>query len=199
MNWIIIVAGGNGERTGLSHNKVFAKVGTKPLIYWTLNSCQESPSIDRIVISIKPKDIKKIKRIIKRYNFSKVTNVIASQKTRQESTAALFTQMRSALLAYAATDTIKVASDSNVVVNTPLRKNCWCAQTPQVARYKDLFDAYNNAEAKHFIGTDDTQLLEQIGIQAVVVPCSRINFKVTYTEDIELARKRLPLFLKSND
>lgn len=234
MNWVIVVAGGNGERVGMSKNKIFANVGSKPIIYWTLKTCQDSDSIDKIIISTRAKDSIKMEQLVATYNFSKVVRIFPSQNSRQNSASYIFSQLgssiagddlvgihnganpfvtgkelqdvyeaarnnKAALLAYPATDTIKITDGSRRVMDSPTRKNCWCAQTPQVARYCDLSKAYQHADANNFIGTDDTQLLEQIGIQAVVVPCSRLNFKITYTEDIYLARKRLPIFLKSND
>ena len=54
------------------------------------------------------------------------------------------------------------------------------------------------AQDKNFTGTDDTQLLEMIGIKPKVVPCSRYNFKITFPEDLTLAKEILPIFMKEN-
>lgn len=96
-----------------------------------------------------------------------------------------------ALLAYPARDTTKICDEGNFVVQTPLRKFVWSAQTPQVGKFKDLLKAFEKAEKEKFLGTDDTQLLERIGIKVKVVPCSKNNFKITYPEDLILAEKIL--------
>jgi 2-C-methyl-D-erythritol 4-phosphate cytidylyltransferase len=96
-----------------------------------------------------------------------------------------------ALLAYPAKDTTKICDEDNCVVQTPVRKFVWSAQTPQVGRLEDLLKAFEKAENEDFLGTDDTQLLERIGIKVKVVQCSKDNFKITYPEDIILAEKIL--------
>jgi 2-C-methyl-D-erythritol 4-phosphate cytidylyltransferase len=76
-----------------------------------------------------------------------------------------------------------------------MRKSCWYAQTPQVAFFGDLLAAFAAAKNKNFIGTDDTQLLEMIGIKPKVVPCSRYNFKITFPEDLDSGRENYYRFL----
>ncbi len=96
-----------------------------------------------------------------------------------------------ALLAYHAKDTTKICDENNLVVQTPIRKFVWSAQTPQVGKLEDLLTAFKKAEKDNFLGTDDTQLLERIGIKIKVVPCSKDNFKITFPEDLILAEKIL--------
>lgn len=89
MNYIIVVAGGRGERMGLGFNKVFAKLGGRPLLYWTLAVFEKSKDIDSIIISAGKEDIEKIKKLIKKYKFKKVRDVVAASSSRQESTLAI--------------------------------------------------------------------------------------------------------------
>lgn len=100
-------------------------------------------------------------------------------------------EIGAALLAYPAKDTTKICDEDNLVAQTPVRKFVWSAQTPQVGKLGDLLKAFGKAEKDDFLGTDDTQLLERIGIKVKVVPCSKDNFKITYPEDIILAEKIL--------
>lgn len=233
MNWIIIAAGGNGERIKLPYNKIFYRIGNKPLIYWTLKNFEDNALIDKIIIVVKKKEMKKVKEIVKRYRFKKIDAVITASHTRQDSTLKVLKQYQnifksndligvhnavnpfvlrqeiekvyqmakkygSALLAQPAKDTIKISSPKHIVKNTPLRLNCWYAQTPQVAVYKHMFKAFLQAEKDQFIGTDDTQLLERINILAKIVPCSSLNFKITYIEDLLLVKDSLKNYLKQN-
>lgn len=105
---------------------------------------------------------------------------------------------RAALLAHPARDTVKITDKDDMVIQTPVRKYCWYAQTPQVAFYTDLIKAFVMAKKENFVGTDDTQLLEMIGIRPKIIPCSRYNYKITFPEDLALAKKLMPIFVKEN-
>lgn len=50
MNIAMILAGGLGTRTGLNCPKQFYKVNNKPIIVYTLEKFEESPSVDAIVV-----------------------------------------------------------------------------------------------------------------------------------------------------
>ena len=121
---------------------------------------------------------------------------VSDQEIREVYKAAK--EYKAALLAFPAKDTVKISSENNIVEFTPLRKFSWYAQTPQVANLGNLWEAFIKAEKENFIGTDDTQLLERIGIKAKIVPCSNLNFKITYPEDLILAREVLKVFLQKN-
>jgi len=233
MNWLILAAGGNGERIKLPYNKIFYKIGRKPLIYWTLKNFEDSSVIDKIIIIAKDKEVEKINKIVKNYKFKKIDAIITASHTRQDSTLKILKQYRnifkeddligvhnavnpfvfrqeieevykmarefgSALLAQPAKDTIKISHSQNTVKNTPLRPSCWYAQTPQVIIHKHMLKAFLQAEKDQFIGTDDTQLLERINVMAKIVPCSSLNFKITYIEDLLLVKDSLKNFLKQN-
>lgn len=96
-----------------------------------------------------------------------------------------------ALLAYPAKDTTKICDEENMVVQTPIRKLVWSAQTPQVGKLGKLLEAFEKAEKEGFLGTDDTQLLERIGVKIKVISCSKDNFKITFPEDLLAAEKIL--------
>lgn len=233
MNYLIIAAGGNGERMGLHHNKIFAKIGNKPIIYWTIKAFEEARIIDKILISAKLKDIKHLEQIIKKYRFNKVEKIIEASSSRQESTWEILKWLKShvkeedlvgvhngvnpfvslheieevylqakkhkaALLAYPASDTIKITDEENIVQKTPIRKYCWYAQTPQVAIFKYLYQAFVKAAKDQFLGTDDTQLLERVGIKSKLIKCSHRNFKITFPEDLIVARNILKLIKQTN-
>ena len=233
MNYLIIAAGGSGERMMSEDNKIFLKIKNKEILYWTLKSFEENSTVDSIIISARVNDQSRIKDIIKINNIKKVMAVVSAGRSRQETVLnalewlktkakkddligihnaanpfvlnkeirdvfAAAKKYSAALLAHPARDTVKITNGDNLVVDTPVRKTCWYAQTPQVAFYNDLLAAFTVAQNKNFVGTDDTQLLEMIGIKPKVVPCSRYNFKITFPEDLILAEKLLPIFVKEN-
>jgi 2-C-methyl-D-erythritol 4-phosphate cytidylyltransferase len=95
-----------------------------------------------------------------------------------------------ALLAAPARDTIKRVCDGRVQ-ETPPRETCWVAQTPQVFRRELLAEALAKAEAEGFVGTDDAQLVERLGVPVHVVEGDPGNLKITGPEDLVAAEARL--------
>src|SRR5581483_8464531 len=95
---------------------------------------------------------------------------------------------RASLLAVSCVDTIKVVDGERMtVLQTPDRTTLWAAQTPQFAMTSDLRRAHERATADGIVATDDTALLERIGIEVAIVPTTSANFKVTRPEDLALA------------
>lgn len=93
------------------------------------------------------------------------------------------------LLGFQAIDTVKIIDEDNFIVQTPERKKVWIAQTPQVIRFNIALRAFENAEKKGYVATDDTTLVEMIRNPVKFIECSRENFKITYPQDLELAKK----------
>ena len=62
-------------------------------------------------------------------------------------------------------------------------------QTPQIFKYKDLMNAMKKAYEKNFIGTDESMLIKELGIDINIVEGSMLNFKVTTATDIEMFEK----------
>jgi 2-C-methyl-D-erythritol 4-phosphate cytidylyltransferase len=101
-------------------------------------------------------------------------------------------ESRGALLASRVVDTIKLVDPATLtVVNTLDRQSLWAAQTPQFALTSDLRRAHERAYREGIEATDDAALLERIGVEVVVVPASRENFKVTLPEDVARAQALL--------
>jgi len=93
------------------------------------------------------------------------------------------------LLGFEATDTVKVVNDNHFIDHTPNRNRVWIAQTPQIIRFDIALEAFEIASKRGFIATDDTTLVEVIHERVKFVECSRENFKITYPQDMELARR----------
>src|SRR5262245_17260850 len=91
-----------------------------------------------------------------------------------------------ALMALAATDTIKQAK-SGRVQRTLDRRRIYYAQTPQAFRYSIIRDAFERAYADSFMGTDESQLVERLGQKVSVVEGSPMNIKITRPFDLRLA------------
>ncbi len=93
-----------------------------------------------------------------------------------------------AILAVPVSDTLKLSDGHGVIDRTLDRQLIWAAQTPQVFRYGLICEAHNRAIMENVVGTDDSFLVERLGIKVSLVQGSRNNLKITTPEDIELAR-----------
>jgi 2-C-methyl-D-erythritol 4-phosphate cytidylyltransferase len=95
-----------------------------------------------------------------------------------------------ALLAAPVRDTIKRVAGGSVAA-TPPRSECWAAQTPQVFRAELLREALAKAQAEAYLGTDDAELVERLGVGVRVVEGDPDNLKITHAEDLVLAEHLL--------
>jgi len=89
-----------------------------------------------------------------------------------------------------AVDTVKQVertADGALITSTVPRERVVMAQTPQGFRYEILKQAFDEAAADGFIGTDEASLVERSGKEVAVVMGSPRNLKITTPADMELA------------
>lgn len=84
-------------------------------------------------------------------------------------------------------DTLKKVNERGIVEETVSRSHLWMVQTPQVFRYELLWSAHQKALRDNFQGTDDSALVERLGIPVKVILGSYENIKITCLEDLILA------------
>jgi 2-C-methyl-D-erythritol 4-phosphate cytidylyltransferase len=97
-----------------------------------------------------------------------------------------------AILAVPVRDTIKRVRGGRIL-ETPVRAECWAAQTPQVFRVEILREALAKADAEGRLGTDEAELVEALGVAVHVVRGEAENLKVTGPEDLLLAESILAM------
>ncbi|MFH1849655.1 MAG: 2-C-methyl-D-erythritol 4-phosphate cytidylyltransferase [archaeon] len=85
-----------------------------------------------------------------------------------------------------AKDTIRVVKN-DAIVKTLDRSGLWHMQTPQAIQLELALEAFESAEGEAFQSTDDAALVERLGREVRVIPCSQRNFKITTKDDLELA------------
>jgi len=95
-----------------------------------------------------------------------------------------------AILVVPVRDTIKRVREGRIV-ETPDRSECYAAQTPQVFRVEVLREALEKAAAEGFIGTDDAEIVERIGVPVTVVSGDASNVKITDRADLIAAERWL--------
>ena len=96
-----------------------------------------------------------------------------------------------AIAAVPAKDTIKLVGADGFVRYTPPRRELVAVQTPQGFKRDILFRAYEKANEDGFLGTDDSSLVERLGIRIKVVQSDYSNLKITTPEDLHVAKTLL--------
>lgn len=99
------------------------------------------------------------------------------------------------IVAVRAKDTMKQASTDGRVEKTLNRSSLWSVQTPQAFQKQILLDAYRFAEKNNLTATDDSFLVEHIGISPIIVEGSYENIKVTTPDDLLLAELLVKRFV----
>ena len=84
-------------------------------------------------------------------------------------------------------NTIKFIDAENFVTYTPPRSKLVEVQTPQGFRRELLLQAYEQAAADNFLGTDDSSLVERVGDRIKIVKSDYRNIKITTPEDFQIA------------
>ena len=93
-----------------------------------------------------------------------------------------------AILATPVRDTLKRVVLAQHIQETVDRSQLWQAQTPQIARVALLKSAIEQALAQDAMITDEASALEFVGETVQVVQGRSDNIKITYADDLELAR-----------
>ena len=95
------------------------------------------------------------------------------------------------LLGVPAVDTLKSVNSQDEILGTLSRECIWHAQTPQVFRYKVLFEALKKAVEEGFQVTDESSAVERLGFLPKMVMGAYSNRKITTPEDLFLLSSRL--------
>ncbi|MDQ6787604.1 MAG: 2-C-methyl-D-erythritol 4-phosphate cytidylyltransferase [Acidobacteriota bacterium] len=224
MNSAIIVAAGTGSRFGSETPKQFLEILGKPVIVHTLESFESCPQIDEIILVLSAAETGNFRKIAEKYNFKKLKKTIAGGGTRGESvwnglcaidsqtceivavhdgarplvlveeitkTIEKARETGAACLVAAVTETIKEISGDKIV-QTIDRAKLRRALTPQAFRYEILKRAF---EMNNFIeATDESILVENLGVEVSIVEGSARNIKITHAEDLILAESLLKQF-----
>jgi len=99
-------------------------------------------------------------------------------------------QDKAVILALPINETVKRV-ENEFVITTLDREKLWVAQTPQTFEYKLILEAYKKAFDASFIGTDDSSLVERMGVKVRILEGDYENIKITTMEDLVLAEKMI--------
>lgn len=81
-----------------------------------------------------------------------------------------------------ATDTIKITDKEGKIIKTVDRDTVFCAQTPQGFHFDTILNAHKKLKGESF--TDDSGMLEHLGIEVYALIGTQTNKKITFKEDL---------------
>lgn len=82
-----------------------------------------------------------------------------------------------------ATDTIKITDNSGKIIKTIDRNTVFQAQTPQGFHFDTILNAHKKLKGESF--TDDSSMLEHLGIEVYALLGTQSNKKITFREDLK--------------
>lgn len=210
----VIVAAGISRRMG-GTNKLFASLKGKPLLAWSVDTCQRCSLVQQIVLVLNDSDLSRGSRLKERRGWSKVA-LCPGGTRRQDSVKEglrlikdcdlvmihdgarpfltrglieegldIVEETGVAIAAVPVKDTVKLAAYGRLVAQTLPRDRLWAAQTPQIFSFDIITRAYENLTGEV---TDDAAAVELLGHKVLLFSGDYRNIKVTTLEDLALAR-----------
>jgi 2-C-methyl-D-erythritol 4-phosphate cytidylyltransferase len=211
---VVIVAAGTSQRMA-GINKLFAPLRGKPLLAWSVDTCQGYSLVQQIVLVLNDKDLAWGQKLKKERSWSKVT-LCPGGARRQDSVRQGLRQIKdcdwvmihdgarpfltpdliedglkivgevgAAVAAVPVKDTIKLAADGRLIGETLQRDRLWAAQTPQIFSFDVIIRAYESLSTEV---TDDAAAVERLGYKVQLYMGDYKNIKVTTAEDLALAK-----------
>lgn len=215
----IILIAGDSKRFGKNRNKNFEIINKKSVLLYSLDEFNNNDYIDDIIIAVKENEIEKVKNILEGIALKKDLKLIKGGKERKESVynclnvtnADIVTihdgarplikqtyidrcienmnEYKGVTVGVKSKDTIKIADDNNIVINTTDRSNTWIIQTPQCFERETLLrlhEKYKNMDV-----TDDCMLLEKDNYKVKIIEGDYTNIKITTYDDLNIVKNML--------
>lgn len=85
--YAVILASGKGERMNCGFPKQFAEIKGKTIIERSIEAFEENEKTDKIIIVSEPSTIEKIKEIVQRNGYKKVSKIVPGGAVRAESSS----------------------------------------------------------------------------------------------------------------
>ncbi len=214
---LLLLCAGRGRRLSASVDKAFVKLGGYPLFFYSYRVFASFREIAPIVVVARKKYFPLIRRYVKdkrlllseggeeRYNSVwkglsliqdvSVDYVIIHDAARPFITRKIVeTLLRQGIKFKAAVPVLPVSEaikkvKRGRVESTVIRDGLYTAQTPQIFEKEVIIKAHNYLRKHRFSRVyDDAQLVESTGCPVKVFAGSRMNIKITYPEDMSIAK-----------
>jgi 2-C-methyl-D-erythritol 4-phosphate cytidylyltransferase len=214
---IVVLAGGVGARVGAGVNKALLSIAGTPVIARSVRVALDArPS--RVVVVVRPEDHDELSAAIQPVLSAEEVWIVEGGVERHDSEWNALQALRPAIEAGeidvvaihdAARPLAPVELFGDVVEAARLNGGAIptvsidhmigtdhaklvAVQTPQAFRAGDLIEAYGQADAAGFRGTDTASCIERFTDLTIVgVPSTQANLKVTFAEDLVVAEELL--------
>lgn len=223
---VIIPAAGQGKRMGSTESKQFLSLHQRPIVLHTIDVFEKHPDVEELVIVTRESEIARMHDLIEQQSYQTEIRLVVGGNERQESVCCGVQEVKSewvmvhdavrpfvtqeaitrlisaikeydaAILAVPVKDTIKQI-EANQVNGTLDRSKLWSIQTPQGFQRELLLRAHFQASGNH--ATDDSALVERLGVKVHVVDGEYTNIKITTPEDLIFAEAIFQMKGKRHD
>jgi len=210
----IIAAAGDSQRMG-GVDKLFAPIAGRPVLARVIDIFQKCKAIDQIIVVVSSRNIEKGRRLVAAEGWSRVTDVCAGGKQRQDSVAAGLKKLKYAAWVVihdgarplvtndlivkgleaaretgAAAAAVPVTDTIKVAGLDGIVRQTLLRQNLRAIQTPQVFriDVIQNAY-RHALGeaTDDASLVEKAGYKVKLYPGSYDNIKITTLADLATA------------
>lgn len=208
---VIIPAGGTSSRYG-NTNKLLEKIKDKTVIEETVSKFVDFDEITEIIIPANASIIDELKELLTNPKI----NIIGGGNTRQKSVYNALQVVKNAYVLIhdgarplirkdtidyvlkavldkqavsvmtKTTDTIKEVDKEGRIIRTIDRSKLYNTQTPQAFKTSIIKEAHDKLRDGNF--TDDSSMLEYLGVPVYIVNGSYTNIKITIKSDLDFAR-----------
>ena len=217
----IVLAAGTGTRFGHSMNKVWLQLNGKHIISRSLANSAASFTNVRSILVINPDDEEFAREALLKDHMPASIEIVHGGASRHESEYNALQYLKSDIAAGKidlvlihdgarplATPQIfaaiaegahkhggaipTIALDPHEM-DTARDETVARVQTPQGFRAQQLLEAYEKAAVQGFIGTDTAACMEKFfpDVKTVAVPGDVFNIKITYSQDLDIAKHLL--------
>lgn len=216
MSYIAVIpAAGLGKRMGYGYNKVFIEIEGRPVIDMTVQHFNNDEKCSGIYLAARAEETKILKEAFLKYD--KVKGIIEGGKERQYSIYNVLKeipscdyvmihdgarpfitqnildrlyeeviQSKAVICGVSSKDTVKKVKGGKIVETIP-RGSLFIAHTPQVFSYDLIMEAHKNARTSGLAVTDDSSMVEALGVDVSIVQSDYDNIKITTQEDLDIA------------
>jgi 2-C-methyl-D-erythritol 4-phosphate cytidylyltransferase len=219
----IVLAAGSGTRFGHDINKVWLPLSGRHIISRSLTNAAANFTDARIIVVINPDDEDFARKALADDAMPSSIEIVYGGASRHESEFNALQHLKPAIAAGEidivlihdgarplATPELFTAIAENAAqhggaiptialdareMDTVREETVARVQTPQGFRAKPLLEAYENAAADGFTGTDTAACMEKYfpEVKIFAVPGDVLNFKVTYPQDLAIAELLIPI------
>jgi len=219
----IVLAAGSGTRFGHDINKVWLPLSGRHIISRSLTNAAANFTDARIIVVINPDDENFARKALADDAMPSSIEIVYGGASRHDSEFNALQHLKPAIAAGEidivlihdgarplATPELFTAIAENAAqhggaiptialdsheMDTVREETVARVQTPQGFRAKPLLEAYENAAADGFTGTDTAACMEKYfpDVKIFAVPGDVLNFKITYPQDLAIAELLIPI------